>query len=158
MSWLTMSRWELPLRLVTGGFLLNSGLQKRNMPAEAAEGLHGFAQTAELPAIDQVESTTFARLLSAGEIGLGAALLAPFVPRQVAGVGLTAFAGGLMRLYWKAPGMRQEGDVRPTEEGTGLAKDLWLLGIGVSLLAATEGRRSWSARALQRKKGRRRRR
>ena len=156
MSWLTMSRWELPLRLVTGAFLLNSGLQKRNMPPAAAEGLHGFAQTAELPALDKVEATTFARILSAGEIGLGAALLAPFVPRQVAGLGLTAFAGGLVRLYWKAPGMRQKGDVRPTEEGTGMAKDLWILGIGVSLLAATEGRRARGARPPKRGKARKR--
>lgn len=156
MSWLTMSRWELPLRVVSGAFLLNSGLQKRDMPAEAAEGLHGFAQTAEIPALDQMRSTTFARLLSAGEIGLGAALLAPFVPRQVAGLGLTTFAGGLLRLYWKAPGMRQEGDVRPTEQGTGMAKDLWMFGIGLSLLAATEGRKAWAGRAVKAGKKRKR--
>ncbi|QBI18583.1 hypothetical protein ER308_02715 [Egibacter rhizosphaerae] len=138
MSLLTMSRWELPLRAVTGAFILNSGLNKRDMPREQAEGLHGFAQTAQVPGLDQLEPTTFSKLLSATEIGLGAALLAPVVPRQVAGLGLSGFSAGLLRLYWKAPGMRQEGDVRPTEQGTGMAKDLWMLGIGLSLLLASE--------------------
>ena len=30
--------------------------------------------------------------------------------------------------------MRQEGSVRPTEQGNGLAKDVWLLGTGLTLL------------------------
>lgn len=31
--------------------------------------------------------------------------------------------------------MRQEGSLRPTEQGTALAKDVWMLGIGLSLIA-----------------------
>ncbi|MDQ0746550.1 hypothetical protein QF034_000781 [Streptomyces africanus] len=31
--------------------------------------------------------------------------------------------------------MRQEGSLRPTEQGTAPAKDVWMLGIGVSLIA-----------------------
>lgn len=138
MQWLTMSRWELPLRLAAGAFVLNSGLQKRGMAPEAAEGLHGFAQNAELPPVDQLPPTTFAKSLAAWETALGAALLAPFVPRRLAGMGLAAFGSGLVRLYWKTPGMRQEGDVRPTEQGMGMAKDMWLLAIGLSLLLAPE--------------------
>jgi hypothetical protein len=30
--------------------------------------------------------------------------------------------------------MRQEGSIRPTPEGIGLAKDVWLLGAGMTLL------------------------
>ena len=149
MGWLTMSRWELPLRAATGAFILNSGLNKRDMPREQAEGLHGFAQIAEVPGLEQLEPTTFSKLLSASEIGLGAALLAPVVPRQVAGFGLTAFSAGLLRLYWKAPGMRQEGDVRPTEAGTGMAKDLWMLGIGLSLLLASEHAKAGKHKAIK---------
>lgn len=134
MGLLTMNRWETPLRAATGSFILNSGLSKRGMPHEAAEGLHGFASTSELPGIADMEPQTFSQTLSTTEIALGTALLTPIVPRRLAGLGLTAFAAGLMRLYWKAPGVRQEGDVRPTEEGTGLAKDVWLLGIGLALL------------------------
>jgi hypothetical protein len=52
----------------------------------------------------------------------------------VAGALLTGFSGGLLGLYIKIPGMRQEGSLRPTRQGIPLAKDSWLLGIGVSLL------------------------
>lgn len=45
-----------------------------------------------------------------------------------------AFSAGLLTLYLKTPGMRQEGSVRPTEQGNGLAKDVWLLGTGLTLL------------------------
>jgi hypothetical protein len=49
---------------------------------------------------------------------------------------LTAFSAGLVGLYLKVPGMRQEGSLKPTEEGTAIAKDVWLLGAGLSLLLA----------------------
>lgn len=133
-KWVTMGRWEAPLRVASGSFILQSGLGKRGMPAEAAQGLHGFAQTAQLPAVGRVEATTFAKALSGTETALGAILLSPFVPRRVAGAALTAFSASLLRLYWKAPGLRQEGDVRPTQDGTAVAKDVWLFGIGLSLL------------------------
>lgn len=48
------------------------------------------------------------RLLAATEITLGAALLIPVIP-AAAGAGLAAFAGGLLGLYAKTPGMRQPG-------------------------------------------------
>jgi hypothetical protein len=31
--------------------------------------------------------------------------------------------------------MRKEGSVFPTQQGTALAKDVWMLGIGVGLMA-----------------------
>jgi hypothetical protein len=34
---------QYPLRLVTGAFILNSGLTKRIAPPERAQELHGFA-------------------------------------------------------------------------------------------------------------------
>ncbi len=64
----------------------------------------------------------------------GSALLLPVVPPGLAGLILTGFSGGLLGLYLRIPGMRQEGSLRPTQQGTALAKDIWLLGIGVSLL------------------------
>lgn len=133
-KWVTMERWEAPLRVTSGSFVLQSGLGKRGMPAEAAEGLHGFAQTAQLPAVNRVQASTFVKVLSGTETALGAILLSPFVPRRVAGAALMAFSASLLRLYWKAPGLRQEGDVRPTQDGTAVAKDVWLFGIGLSLL------------------------
>jgi hypothetical protein len=125
--------WQIPLRLATGAFILQSGLSKRGTEGEAAEGLHEFAAAGN-PEVDAFEPEQFAKGLSTAEVALGAALLTPFVPSWVAGLGLTGFAAGLNRLYWRAPGLRQEGDVRPTEEGTGIAKDIWMTAIGLALV------------------------
>ncbi|WP_431783343.1 hypothetical protein [Streptomyces chumphonensis] len=120
-------------RLATGAFILNSGLGKRRMDPESAAGLHGMA-THAYPFLDKLPPTTFARLLSAGETALGAALLLPVVPTALAGAALTAFSAGLVGLYLRTPGMREEGSLRPTQEGTALAKDVWLLGVGLGFV------------------------
>ena len=125
---------HLPLRLATGAFILNSGLGKRGLQGEAAEGLHGMASVTLPGSLKQMDATEFAQLLSRAEMALGVALLAPFVPSRLAGAALTAFGGGLLSVYLQTPGMRQEGSVRPTQAGTALAKDVWLVGAGLSLL------------------------
>lgn len=124
--------WHVPLRLATGAFILQSGLSKRGTEGEAAEGLHQFAAAGN-PEVEALEPEQFARGLSIAEMVLGGALLTPFVPSWIAGVGLTGFAAGLNRLYWNAPGLRREGDVRPTEQGQGIAKDVWMTAIGLAL-------------------------
>ena len=125
---------HLPLRLATGAFILNSGLGKRGLQGEAAEGLHGMASVTLPGPLREMDATEFAQLLSRAEIVLGAALLAPFVPSRLAGAALTAFGGSLLSLYLRTPGMRQEGSIRPTQAGTALAKDVWLVGAGLTLL------------------------
>jgi hypothetical protein len=124
---------HLPLRTITGAFILNSGLTKLRGGQEAAEGVHGFA-TSAYPQFKRLRPEQFAKMLAAGEIALGTALLTPMVTPALAGAGLTAFSAGLVGLYLKAPGMRQEGTLKPTQEGMGIAKDAWLLGIGLSLV------------------------
>lgn len=124
---------QLPARVVTGAFVLHSGLGKRNADQETAEQLHGWASST-YPVLRKLDARRFASLLAAGEIATGAVLLAPFVPAAVAGVALTGFAGALLGLYAKTPGMRREGSIWPTEQGLTLAKDVWMLGIGLSLL------------------------
>ena len=52
----------------------------------------------------------------------------------LAGLGLAGFSAGLLGLYLRIPGMRQNGSLRPTPQGTPLAKDAWLLGIGLSFV------------------------
>ncbi|WP_406080619.1 hypothetical protein [Micromonospora sp. NBC_00858] len=133
---------HLPLRVSIGAFVLNSGLGKRNLEGGAAEGLHGMAVGA-MPQLAQLEPARFAKLLSYAEVCLGAALLAPFVPATLAGLGLTALGAGLVQLYLKTPGLREPGSLRPTQQGTGLAKDSWLLGAGLTLVleGLTHGRR-----------------
>ncbi len=125
---------DIAPRIATGAFILNSGLGKRNVDAEHAAGLHGMA-SGTYPFLGKLEPEKFAKLLSAGEITLGAALLAPVVPTALAGVALSAFAGGLLGLYLKTPGMRREGSLAPTEQGIGIAKDVWMLGIGLGFVA-----------------------
>ncbi len=124
---------HLPLRVATGAFILNSGLSKRTLEGEAAEGLHGFAAGA-IPLVGRIPPERFAKLLSAGEVALGTALLLPFVPSAVAGAGLAAFSAGLLQLYLRTPGMRKDGSLRPTQQGISLAKDVWLFGSGLTLL------------------------
>jgi hypothetical protein len=123
--------WHVPVRLATGAFILNSGLSKLNADKETAEQLHGFASTA-YPQFQETPPEQFTKMLSTGEIAVGAALLTPST--GVAGAALMGFASMLGRLYLKTPGMHQEGNLRPTEQGTPVAKDVWMLGIGSALV------------------------
>lgn len=124
---------RLPGRLATGVFILNSGLSKWSADEETAAGLHGTA-VGTYPFLSRIKPKDFTRLLSVGEIALGSALLLPAVPPAVAGAGLTAFAAGLLGIYGRTEGMRMEDGVRPTQQGIPLAKDAWLLGIGLGLV------------------------
>jgi hypothetical protein len=124
---------EIPARVSAGAFILNSGLGKRGVEQDAATGMHGFA-TGTYPFLKSVPPEQFIKVLSTSEIVLGAALLTPFVPTIVAGAALTAFSGGLLGLYLQTPGMRKEGSLAPTPEGLALAKDSWLVGIGLSIM------------------------
>jgi uncharacterized membrane protein YphA (DoxX/SURF4 family) len=124
--------WHVPVRVATGAIVLNAGLRKRSADEETAKGLHGFATTA-YPEFEDTPPEKFASMLSTGEITVGALLLTPVVPTAVAGLALTTFAGMLMRLYLKAPGLREEGSLQPTEQGTAMAKDVWMLAIGTAL-------------------------
>ena len=124
---------DLAPRVAAGAFILNSGLNKRNVEPEHAAGLHGMASGA-YPFLGKLEPQQFAKLLSAAEITLGAALLAPVVPTALAGTALTAFAGGLLGMYLRTPGMHKEGSLAPTQQGIVLAKDVWMLGIGLGFV------------------------
>jgi uncharacterized membrane protein YphA (DoxX/SURF4 family) len=126
---------HVPLRAITGAYILNSGVTKMQAGPETAEGVHGFATTA-YPQFKRFGPEQFTRYLAAGEVALGAALLLPMVPPKLAGAGLTAFSAGLLGLYMKVPGLRRQGSLKPTEDGQAIAKDSWLLGIGLSLLTA----------------------
>jgi uncharacterized membrane protein YphA (DoxX/SURF4 family) len=124
---------HVPLRVAIGAYFLNSGLSKWSLEGQAVEGMHGMAVGA-VPALRRVRPATFARLLSGSEIILGTALLLPVVPSALVGAGLCGFSGGLMRLYWATPGTHPPGDPRPTQQGVPLAKDVWLVGAGLTLL------------------------
>jgi hypothetical protein len=119
--------------MATGAFILNSGISKLSADEEAAAQLHGFA-VGTYPFLAKLKPKDFVRLLAGAEIALGSALLLPVVPSAVAGAGLAAFSGGLLGLYVKTPGMRKEGTPLPTQQGIPLAKDVWMLGVGLGLV------------------------
>jgi hypothetical protein len=124
---------EIPARVSAGVFILNSGLGKRGADEATATGMHGFA-SGTYPFLKSMPPQQFLQVLSTAEIAIGAALLTPFVPTIAAGTALTAFSGGLLGLYLQTPGMRKPGSLAPTQEGMALAKDSWLVGIGLSMV------------------------
>lgn len=126
---------HLPARLVTGAYIVHSGLGKLHAGEETAAQYHGMASGA-YPQFQRLSPGQFTRLLGASEVALGTALLLPVVPSALAGGGLAAFAGGLLGLYARIPGMRQPGSIWPTQQGMALSKDSWMFGIGVSMLLA----------------------
>lgn len=131
---------QVPQRLAAGAFILNSGLQKWSGDEQTAGGVHGMA-AGTYPFLQNVDPPTFLKGLAAGEITVGAALLAPFVPGRVAGLALTGFSAGLLGLYLRTPGMH-DGNLRPTQQGLTVAKDIWLLGIGAGLVLGGSRRRA----------------
>ena len=123
-----------PVRLTTGAFILHSGVGHLHPDEQTAAEVHGMA-TVAYPFLAKVDPTLFTRALAVGELVVAGLLLVPTVPAGLAGLALTGFAGGLVGLYARTPGLRRERSVYPTRQGLGYAKDTWLAAIGVSLLA-----------------------
>ncbi|MCG7423309.1 MULTISPECIES: hypothetical protein [Micrococcus] len=129
-----MSIIQIPLRLTSGAFILNSGLGKRKLGEEQAAYLQNMAAKG-VPSLAKLSPSQFKNFITATEIGTGAALLAPFVPGWLAGSALTAFSGGLMSMYLNTPEMTEADGVRPSQDGTAVAKDVFLLGAGLAVTA-----------------------
>lgn len=127
-----MSLAAAPARLAAGLFFLNSGMGKLDLTEEAAQGLRDMGAHG-VPQLSQIPPKTFGTAIAYGELGVAAALLTPMVPGWLAGAALGAFSGGLVNMYRNTPGMTVDG-IRPTKEGTALAKDTWLLGIAGMLI------------------------
>ena len=124
---------NFPARLAVGAYLLDSGLSKLEADEATLEHIHNMAVNA-YPFLQEVESTKFAKYFAQVEILLAAILLLPLVPDVLAGFVLTIFAASLMGLYLRIPGMRRVRSLRATPNGIGLAKNIWILGIGLSLV------------------------
>ena len=125
---------NIPTRAATGAFILHSGLSKWNGPEEQAKGVHGMASGA-FPFLAGMPPEKFLKALAGAEIGIGAALLVPVVGNKLAGAALTAFSGGLLAMYLRTPALHKPGSVWPTQAGIAVSKDVWMLGIGLGLLA-----------------------
>jgi hypothetical protein len=121
-----------PLRLATGAYTLNSGINKLGADEKTAAGVHGMASNA-FPFLKQIPPVAFAKGLAIAEIAVGGALLLPIVPAGVAGLALSGLATGLVTLYIRTPSLHDR-YLRPTQAGTGIAKDTWFAAIGYSLV------------------------
>ncbi|WP_318242126.1 hypothetical protein [Arthrobacter gallicola] len=130
---------HIPLRLTTGAYILNSGLNKRNLDADAAAGLQHLAGNA-FPQVLDLEPVRFGKLLSAAEITLGLFLLTPFVPSRLAGLALGVFSGGMVTMYLKTPDFTEDDGFRPSSAGVPFAKDIWLAGIAAALILDTKNK------------------
>jgi len=128
-----MSIAQIPLRLTAGAFILNSGINKSKLTEEQAEQLRDMGANG-MPFLKDMSPKQFKQFITASEIGVGAALLLPFVPGWLAGAALTAFSSGLLSMYKNTPGMTEADGIRPSQEGTGVAKDVFLFGIGSALM------------------------
>ncbi|GAA1498114.1 DoxX family membrane protein [Paeniglutamicibacter kerguelensis] len=124
---------NIALRLTSGAYILNSGVGKLRLPAEVAQGLQSMTANA-IPPVEKVDPAVFGKAVAVGEITLGAMLLTPFIPSRLAGLGLGAFAGSLLAIYLKTPGMTESDGVRPSPNGVAMAKDFWLAGMAVALV------------------------
>ncbi|MGA8017205.1 MAG: hypothetical protein WCB85_14970 [Candidatus Dormiibacterota bacterium] len=129
-----LSIHSIPGRLATGAFILHAGVGKWKAPPERAAGTHGMAAGA-FPFLKPIPPAVFIKLLSVTEVIVGASLLNPLVRNRLAGAALTAFSGTLLTMYWRTPTLRQPGSIWPTPAGTAVSKDVWMLGIGLSLIA-----------------------
>ena len=125
---------DLPGRVTTGVYILHSGLDKWRTDETRATALHGIAAGA-FPVLNRIPPTRFLRLLAASEIAIGTALLAPIVPNALAGVALTGFSGSLVTMYARTPALRKPGSIWPSQAGVAVSKDIWMLGIGLGLVA-----------------------
>ncbi|MEX3565827.1 hypothetical protein [Micrococcus endophyticus] len=146
-----MSIVQIPLRLASGAFILNSGLNKRNISEEQAAGMRDMGAQG-VPYLAKLTPAQFKNFIVATEVGTGAALLAPFVPGWLAGSALTAFSGGLMSMYLNTPAMTEKDGVRPSQEGTGVAKDVFLVGSGLAIAADSVANRSGKRRKAAKKR------
>ena len=125
---------DLPGRIATGAYILHSGLDKWRADEIRATALHGTAARA-FPVLDRIPPARFLRLLAASEIAIGTALLAPIVPNALAGAALTGFSGSLVTMYARTPALRRPGSIWPSQAGVAVSKDIWMLGIGLGLVA-----------------------
>jgi len=129
---------DLPGRIATGAYILHAGLEKWHADQARAKGLHKAA-TGAFPFLERIPPERFVRLLAASEIAVGTALLAPVVPSALAGAALTGFSGSLVTMYLRTPALHKPGSVWPTQAGTGVSKDVWMLGIGLGLMLGSVG-------------------
>lgn len=121
------------LRGVSGAYLIQSGLGKKDLPEEVYAGLKGMASIG-IPQFGEWDDKTFGQFLWLSEVGIGTLLVTPFVNKRLAGAALLAFSAGMLSMYFNNDEMTQDDGIRPSQDGTPLSKDVWLGAIGAALM------------------------
>ena len=124
---------NVPTRLATGAYILHAGWGKWHGNEEQAAGAQGMASGA-FPMFNTMNATDFLKMLSVGEMAVGAALLAPVVPPRDR-------RGSVDRLRGSAgdhvPAHRQLAQARQHLADSArhrVSKDVWMLAIGLGLI------------------------
>ena len=68
---------------------MNAGWGKHDLDRDRAAGLQAMAARV-IPPVSRIDAAKFGKILSYAEMTLGVALLTPFVPSRLAGLGLGA--------------------------------------------------------------------
>ena len=124
-----MKLHDLPTGLVTGGYILHSGLDKwRADDAARDSGPRNGGRDVSGVEI-RAPGPDFTRLLAASEIAMGAALLAPVVPAAISGGHPHRVLGRAPGSLHPRPGLRKPGSVWPTHRASASARTSWNLGI-----------------------------
>ncbi|MYM19324.1 hypothetical protein GSY69_04890 [Brevibacterium sp. 5221] len=121
------------LRAIPGASILNSGVEKFALEDGSAAFLQQMAAKG-FPALAKLEPAQFGKLLAAAEVAVGAALLAPFVPTKLAGLGLAAFSGGMLTMYFRTEEFTKDDGLRPAGDGVAVSHNVWLAAIALALL------------------------
>ena len=125
---------DLPARIATGGYILHSGLEKWHGDEDPGQG-PARRGVQRLPGAPADPAGALPAHPAVSEIAIGTALLVPVVPNAVAGAALTGFSGSLLAMYARTPAMRKPGSIWPSQTGIAVSKDVWMLGIGLGLVA-----------------------
>lgn len=110
-----------PLRLTTGALVINSGISRFTVSDETSATIQHTAAR-YVPQVERIKPDLFSKLLAAGQVAVGSALLLPIVPSYAAGLGASLLGGSLAAAKWRTHGSRLSTD------------DLLMAGTGVSLL------------------------
>jgi hypothetical protein len=127
---------DLPGRITTGGYILHAGLEKWHGDRARAEALHRTAANA-FPVLVNIPPARLLGLLAASEIAIGTAVIVPVVPGLLAAAALTGFSLSLLAMYGRTPALRKPGSIWPSQVGTAVSKDVWMLGIGLGLITGS---------------------
>ncbi len=125
---------SLALRVPTGLYILEAGIDKFGLDKDGAEGLRDMA-AGGIGALKEFDPETFGKALATAETAIGAALLCPWVPNRLAGASLIAFGSGLLTMYFGEDKYTKSDGIRPSMKGSSLGKDSWLVGTGLALAA-----------------------